>query len=130
MKNTEKILSAARGGFTLVELLLVIVILGMLAAVAVVNLQGVQGEAGVGATRTSIAAIKSAADMYEIRTGKYPDSVEALTQPIGDRPAPLDDKNTKDAWGNDFQIRRTDKGVEIRSAGPDGSFNTQDDITN
>ena len=129
MKNTEKILSAARGGFTLVELLLVIVILGMLAAVAVVNLQGVQGEAGVGATRTSISAIKSAADMYEIRTGKYPDSVEALTQPIGDRPALLE-KKPQDAWGNDFQLRRKDKGIEIRSAGPDGSFNTQDDITN
>ncbi len=129
MKNTERILSAARGGFTLVELLLVIVILGMLAAVAVVNLEGVRGEAGVGATRASIAAIKEAADVYEIRTGKYPDSIEALTQSVGDRP-PLLEKKPQDGWGNDFQLRRKDKGIEIRSAGPDGSFNTQDDITN
>jgi general secretion pathway protein G len=128
MKNTERLLAGARGGFTLVELLLVIVILGMLAAVAVVNLQGVSGEAGVGATRASISAIKTAAQAYEIRTGKFPDSIDALTQPIGDRPAPLE-KKPKDAWGNDFQLRKTDKGVEIRSAGPDGSFNTQDDIT-
>ena len=67
--------------------------------------------------------------MYEIRTGKYPDSIDALAQPIGDRPALLE-KKPQDAWGNDFQIRKTEKGVEIRSAGPDGSFNTQDDITN
>ena len=130
MKPTEKLLSSARGGFTLVELLLVIVILGMLAAVAVVKTQGMTGEAAVAATRQSIAAIKTAADMYEIRTGKYPDSISALTQPIGDRPAPLDDKNTRDAWGNDFQLRSSSSGIEIRSAGPDGSFNTDDDVTN
>ena len=130
MKTTEKALSSARAGFTLAEILVVIVILGMLAAVAVVKTQGMTGEVAVAATRQSIAAIKTAADMYEIRTGKFPDSIYALAQPIGDRPAPLDDKNTKDAWGNDFQIRRSDKGVEIRSAGPDGSFNSADDITN
>ena len=128
MKTTEKTLSAARAGFTLAEILVVIVILGMLAAVAVVKTQGMTGEAAVAATRQSIAAIKTAADMYEIRTGKYPDSISALTQPIGDRPALLE-KKPQDAWGNDFQLRRKDKGIEIRSAGPDGSFNTQDDIT-
>ena len=69
MKTTEKALSSARAGFTLAEILVVIVILGMLAAVAVVKTQGMTGEAAVSATRQSIAAIKTAADMYEIRTG-------------------------------------------------------------
>ena len=124
-KNTAR---AARAGFTLVELLLVIVILGMLGAVAVVNLAGVSNEGAVAATRQSIGAIKTAAQTYEIRTGKYPDSIDALTQPIGERPAPLE-KKPQDAWGNDFQLRKTDKGVEIRSAGPDGQFNTGDDVT-
>ncbi len=129
MKTTEKALSSARAGFTLAEILVVIVILGMLAAVALVKTQGLTGEAGVSATRQSIAAIKTACDMYEIRTGKYPDSIDALTQPVGDRPAALE-KKPQDAWGKDFQLRKTEKGVEIRSAGPDGNFNTQDDITN
>ena len=128
MKTTEKALSSARAGFTLAEILVVIVILGMLAAVAVVKTQGLTGEAAVSTTRQSIVAIKTAVDVYEIRTGKYPDSISALTQPIGDRPAPLE-KKPQDPWGNDFQLRKTGSGIEIRSAGPDGSFNTQDDIT-
>ena len=54
MKTTEKTLSSARAGFTLAEILVVIVILGMLAAVAVVKTQGMTGEAAVAATRPSI----------------------------------------------------------------------------
>ena len=129
MKTTEKAITSARAGFTLAEILVVIVILGMLAAVALVKTQGMTGEAAVAATRQSIQSIKTACDVYKIRTGKYPDSIDALVQPVGDRPAALD-KKPQDAWGNDFQIRKTDRGVEIRSAGPDGNFNSADDITN
>lgn len=130
MKNTEKLLSSARAGFTLVELLLVITILAVLAGVAVQNLAGTSEESRIAAARTSIGTIEQAARTYEIRAGKYPDSMEALFQPMGDRPALLDDKAKADPWGTPYSLRRSDKGIEIRSAGPDGQMNTADDITN
>ena len=92
MKNAEKNVSrASRGGFTLVELLLVVAILGVLATVAIMNTSGLMGDAQAKATRSSVAAIEEAARVYEIRTGKFPESIDALLQPMGDRPALLDD---------------------------------------
>ncbi|MBQ7667312.1 MAG: type II secretion system protein GspG [Kiritimatiellae bacterium] len=131
MKSAEKTLSrASQGGFTLVELLLVVAILGVLATVAIMNTAGLMGDAQAKATRSSIAAIEEASRVYEIRTGKFPDSIDALTQSMGDRPPLLDDKARNDAWGNPFQVRRNGNAVEIRSAGADGQMNTSDDITN
>lgn len=131
MKNQEKLaVRAARAGFTLVELLLVVAILGVLATVAIMNTQGLMGDAQAKATRSSIATIESAARVYEIRTGKFPDSIDALLQPMGDKPALLDEKARNDTWGTPFQVRRNGSNVEIRSAGPDGQMNTSDDITN
>ena len=119
-----------QGGFTLVELLLVVAILGILATVAIMNVGGMGEESRVSATRTSIAAIEQAARMFEIRTGKYPDSIDQLLQPMGDRPALLDKKAMNDQWGNPFTFKKTSNFIEIRSAGKDGAMNTQDDILN
>ena len=119
-----------QGGFTLVELLLVVAILGILATVAIMNVGGMGEEARVSATRTSIAAIEQAARMFEIRTGKYPDSIDQLLQPMGDRQPLLDAKSKNDQWGNPFTFKKTSNFIEIRSAGKDGAMNTQDDILN
>ena len=119
-----------QGGFTLVELLLVVAILGILATVAIMNVGGMSEEARVSATRTSIAAIEQAARMFEIRTGKYPDSIDQLLQPMGDRQPLLDAKSKNDQWGNPFAFKKTSNFIEIRSAGKDGAMNTQDDILN
>ena len=119
-----------QGGFTLVELLLVVAILGILATVAIMNVGGMSDEAREKATRTSIGAIEQAARMFEIRTGKYPDSIDQLTQPLGDRPALLDKKAMNDQLGNPFTFKKTSNFIEIRSAGKDGAMNTQDDLVN
>ena len=119
-----------QGGFTLVELLLVVAILGILATVAIMNVGGMGEEARVSATRTSIAAIEQAARMFEIRTGKYPDSIDQLLQPMGDRQPLLDAKSKNDQWGNPFAFKKTSNFIEIRSAGKDGAMNTQDDLVN
>ena len=131
MDKSDKLAKHIRqGGFTLVELLLVVAILGILATVAIMNVGGMSDEAREKATRTSIGAIEQAARMFEIRTGKYPDSIDQLTQPLGDRPALLDKKAMNDQWGNPFTFKKTSNFIEIRSAGKDGAMNTQDDILN
>jgi len=118
-----------KAGFTLVELLLVVTILGILAAVAVVNFVGFGDEAREKATRASISSIESAAKTWEIRTGKFPDSLDQLVQD-----GLLKQNHLNDPWGNPFAYKKTTVNgkpdIEIRSAGPDSQMNTQDDITN
>ncbi|MGI5869812.1 MAG: type II secretion system protein [Kiritimatiellia bacterium] len=131
MRKSEKWVEHVRqGGFTLVELLLVVAILGILATVAIMNVGGMSDDARVSATRSSISAIEQAARMYEVRTGRFPDSIDQLLQPMGDRPPLLDAKSKNDAWGNPFSFKKTTHFIEIRSAGKDGAMNTADDILN
>ncbi len=70
-----------QGGFTLVELLVVITILGVLAAIVLFNISGVSASAACNAMKTDGATIQSAADLYYNNTGNYPDppATEAFT---------------------------------------------------
>lgn len=124
----------ARAGFTLVEILLVVAILGILAGVAVVSVSGKTKKANIAATRTSIAAILTAVDMYEVDNGGYPAGLQNLitrgSENNWNGPYLRDGRLPKDAWGNDYQYAAKENGVEIRSGGPDNQIGTQDDITN
>lgn len=130
MKRKEKHNKQTVYGFTLVEMLLVVAIIGILATVVVVSFRGHGGRAKIQSTRASIQNIATAIDAYEIEKGQLPASLEELTQPAEDR-APLLQRVPVDAWGNKFQYQT--KGsyeYEIRSAGPDGQFGSSDDLTN
>jgi general secretion pathway protein G len=71
-----------QGGFTLVELLVVITILGVLAAIVLFNISGVNAKGACNAMKTDGATIQAAADLYFNNTGNYPDTV-------ADKPVPL-----------------------------------------
>lgn len=121
----------ARAGFTLVELLLVVTILGILATVVVVKLGGQSDRARREATRTSINAIKTAVDAYDATKSRLPESLEELTAETPDAPALLDKASLNDSWGTPFQYKKVTKfKYEIRSAGPDAQMGTEDDLTN
>lgn len=131
--NAKELKKLARrsSGFTLVELLLVIAILATLATVVVVNVAGVGADAKINATRTSIGAIGSAIQTYEIKMGRFPNSLDDLTVETESSAALLKKDNLNDTWGTPFQYKKLTKySYEIRSAGPDAQFNTEDDITN
>jgi general secretion pathway protein G len=121
-----------RQGFTLIELLLVIAILGILGTVAVVNLAGTTDKARIETTRQTIAAVATAIQLYETNTTKgLPSSLDELTKPLGEYPAPLKKDKLNDAWGNKLQYKKQGKyEYEVRSAGPDGNMGSGDDITN
>ena len=118
-------------GFTLVEILLVMVIIGVLAGVVVVQFGGRSTEARVNATRSSIKAIDMAIEMYEMDTGKYPSGLEPLTVSNDGRQAYLKGGMSaiSDSWGIAFALENpgTPKYV-IKSAGPDSQMGTDDDI--
>jgi general secretion pathway protein G len=126
--------------FTLVEMLLVIVILGTLAAIVYPNV-GKQGErARIKATIVQIAAFRNALATFEIDNGHYPKGRTGL-QDLVHRPhdtpqwnGPYLDKIPKDPWKNDYIYecpgKHNPETYDLMSMGPDGVAGTEDDITN
>ena len=122
-----------RSGFTLVEVLLVVVILGILAGVVVGSFANRQKGAMIRAARAGIAAICTGVDLYEVDTGRFPAGLQSLIQndgaPNWDGPyvrggVPVD------PWGTQFQYHpRGEKDYLVSSAGPDLQHGTADDIT-
>jgi general secretion pathway protein G len=131
----------SRAGFTLVELLLVLVILGILAALVLPKFTGRTEQARVTAAQTQISTFGTALDAFEVDTGSYPRGGDGLNQLLA---APADVTNWRgpylkdqipmDPWGKpyiyEFPGRANPTGYEIRSMGPDGQANTADDIVN
>lgn len=133
-----------RKGFTLVELLLVITIISVLAAVVVPRFFGRSQQARVTAARqTIVATLGIALDMFEQDTGRYPrvdESLNALLKNPGttnwNGPYIKSEKIPKDPWQNDYyyaypsEITDSQSLYDLGSKGPDGVRGNNDDITN
>lgn len=136
--------SEARGGFTLMEVLLVLAILGVIIGLVLPNLLGQQKSANIKAARVQVQGVESACKMYAVDHGaEWPTSLEALLSNPGN------DSNWKgpylenasgqipaDPWGSPVQYNypgqnqgSADK-ADIWSMGPDRQSNTADDVTN
>jgi general secretion pathway protein G len=138
MKQTGKTAARRdrRGGFTLIEIMLVVVIIGILAGVAAVQFGGRVGQGQESAAKANLQSIGMALSLYELDTGTYPQSLEALlTQPGGannwDGPYLEDRELPMDPWGNPFVYTypssRGPKFYDLKSTGPDG-VESADDI--
>ncbi|MDR0994306.1 MAG: type II secretion system major pseudopilin GspG [Verrucomicrobiota bacterium] len=119
-------------GFTLVEILLVVVIIGILASVAVPRLTGAADKARNTAAKQAISNIESAIDRYEMDCARLPDSLQNLitqsNEKNWDGPYIRKAESLKDPWGNDYQYTKQGKTYTVASAGADGNFGTEDDI--
>ena len=128
-KVTRK--SNRRSGFTLVELLMVVCILGILYAGARLVFTGQDQEARITTTRGSIATIEQAVQIFAMKhNGKLPDSLDELTAGTDDAPGLLKEGAINDSWGTPFGYSKAGKKFKITSAGPDGEMGSADDITN
>lgn len=134
-KNKKDECRQSKSGFSLIEIMLVVAIMGMLAAMVAVNLGKHSLKARVNAARTSIGAIATAVKLYEMDTGKLPDSLENLMKGSGEPNwnGPYIEGGTiqVDPWGSAFGYQKTgDSGFKVSSSGPDRAAGNEDDLTN
>jgi len=124
---------ACNSGFTLIEMLLVVVIIGILAAVVVPKFTTRSKDAQIAAAKASIESISLAVDMYEVDNGSYPASLQALITKGSELnwkgPYLKDDSIPQDPWGKEFVYSVKDNGYEIKSYGPNGVDGGGDDIS-
>lgn len=131
-------------GFTLLEIMIVVVIMGMLAAIVSTNVMGSKAEAEIKTTRINIKNIQQALDLYKVDNARYPTTEQGLAALIRKPTASPVPKNwkkggyvqelVKDAWGNKFLyinpgVHNPD-GYDLYSMGPDQEDGTDDDIGN
>jgi len=132
MKEQNKQIQRRDAGFTLIEILLVVVIIGMLAAVAGVKLTGQMGKAQRNVAKRGVAAVEMAVEMYEVDNGKLPETLQNLmtkgSEPNWDGPYIKKAEGLKDPWGKEYQFSKQGNNFTVVSAGSDGSFGTSDDI--
>jgi len=124
--------------FTLVEMLLVVTIIGILAALVIPRIAGTSERARKQAVFADInGGIKSALGAYEVDMGFYPKSLqELLTPPSNARNwhGPYLERLPVDPWGNPYIYyypgKHTPSGYDLLSVGPDGKEGTDDDLGN
>lgn len=128
----------AYGGFTFLEIIVVVAILGILAAIVIPNMFSSVDDAKRTQTITNIGQLKQGLEMYRLDNSRYPTTEQGLkalvekptTDPTPSRWKQYLPEIPKDGWGNDFAYicPATKAPYEIRSAGQDGKLDTDDDI--
>ena len=117
-------------GFTLVEVMVVVVILGILAVLIVPRVIGRTEEARAAAAKHDIATIMQSLKLYHLDNGRYPTNeqgLQALVSRPQSQPAPPNwkpylDKLPKDPWGNPYQYLNpgVHGEIDVFSLGADG----------
>jgi general secretion pathway protein G len=121
--RNRKLRNRRREGMTLIEIMVVMVIMALVATAAGFAILPQLRKAKIKQTSSDAKAIASASELYLSEHDNCPTTQELLSDKIIDK-----NKNTKDGWGNEFQIECDADGVTVRSAGPDGQMGTEDDI--
>ena len=123
---------ATRHGFTIIEVMAVILIIGILGSIVAVNVVGRIDKAKVTSTKANLKVLHSAVIQFKLDTGRYP-TEEAGLQELVEQPTDVTGWNTggylettslpKDAWGNEFVYQLSPdsgKPFVIISYGADG----------
>ena len=130
----------ARRGFTFLEIMIVVAIIGILASLVGVKLVGQMDRAKRRLTRIQMSSIKEAMGHYDANVGGFPSTEEGL-EALVKRPAGVSEdvweqcmeEMPVDAWKRPFVYRcpgEHEKPYDLISKGKDGVEGTEDDITN
>ncbi|AUR52331.1 type II secretion system major pseudopilin GspG [Aquella oligotrophica] len=128
-----------RQGFTLIEIMVVIVIMGIMAALVVPRVMGSTDQARTAAAKADIQSVMTALKLYKLDNIRYPtqqQGLDALVNKPSVAPIPNNykaggylEKLPKDPWGNDYQYQNPGKHgeVDVFSYGPDGATSSGTD---
>ncbi|MCW6031367.1 type II secretion system major pseudopilin GspG [Pantoea sp. JK] len=129
-------------GFTLLEIMVVIVILGVLASLVIPSLMGNKDRADRQKAVSDIVTLENALDMYKLDNGRYPTTeqgLKALVAAPAIAPQPRNYRSDgyirrlpQDPWGNDYRLVSPGKhgAIDLFSAGADGEAGSEDDVNN
>jgi general secretion pathway protein G len=111
-----------RGGFTLIEVLLVLVILVILSSIAVMAYGPAQKRANINAAKTQMNLLKGSLERYKMENHQYPPSLNCLWQDVNglgrEWGGPYSEPVGADPWGNPYVYESSGTAYRISSAGP------------
>lgn len=129
-----------RNGFTMVELMAMLIIIGLLATLVVTKVANKIDQARITTTKANLKMLHSAVNQFKMDTGRFPSSdlglLELIEQPADVENYPVGGylettELPRDGWGHDFVYEdypESGKQFAIRSFGPDGEEGTEDDL--
>jgi general secretion pathway protein G len=132
MKNRKSVIvnRQSKGGFTLIEIMLVIVIIGIIVGIAVPKISGKLGTATDTAARASLKGVESAVSSYEMDHLRLPDSLTELTVQKDGKGPYLKPSELNDPWKNPFVYVKPSSrgnGFDLSCKSPEGKeFNNWD----
>ncbi|MBL4581102.1 MAG: type II secretion system major pseudopilin GspG [Gammaproteobacteria bacterium] len=119
------------GGFTLIEILVVMAIIAMLAVMVAPNLFRQQAGAMRDVARTEISTLEAALDIYRLDVGEYPDSLDGLIEDDTDRASwngpYLRRSVPTDPWDNEYVYEANGREFTLLSYGADGMSGGEED---
>ncbi|MGI9430325.1 MAG: type II secretion system major pseudopilin GspG [Bythopirellula sp.] len=129
-----------RAGFTLIEVLLVLVILVILGSLATTVFTGTQDKANINAAKAQAGIISDPMNRYRLDMNKFPSKLEELWEEPSDSKlrdkwsGPYVEELKDDPWENPYQYlaegKKNKEKYDFWSNGPDGQSGTEDDIGN
>ena len=118
-------------GFTLIEIMMVVVIIGIIVAILVPNLVGQDDKARTQAEQAQLRGIAQALELYKMDNRRYPSTEQGLNalvekpsgfpEPKGWGPEPYLRKYPLDQWENDYVYSSNGRNFELKSLGADGN---------
>ncbi len=122
-----------RRGFTLLELLLVLVILVVIAGFGIQAFGGVRDKAKIQQAKVELGMLSQSLKRYEMMMNALPAALDALSNKPNEADAEwvkmLDKPITKDPWGNPYEYSVNGSEFVLKSMGPDRQSGTADDIS-